>query len=47
MQQLPEQIRVEAQDAAGQVVRHETLVCQEGQNDLMYVRRQTGLGSSW
>jgi len=34
MQQLPEQIRVEVQDAAGQVVRHETLVRQEGQNDI-------------
>ena len=34
MQQLPEQIRVEIQDAVGQVVRHETLVRQEGQNDL-------------
>jgi uncharacterized membrane protein len=34
LQQLPEQIRVEIQDAAGQVVRHETLVRQEGQPDL-------------
>ena len=34
LQQLPEQIRVEIHDAAGQVVRHETLVRQEGQADL-------------
>ena len=34
MQQLPEQIRVEVQDQAGQVVRHETLIRQEGQSDL-------------
>jgi uncharacterized membrane protein len=32
--QLPEQIRVDIQDAAGQVVRQENLVKQEGQNDL-------------
>jgi uncharacterized membrane protein len=34
LQQLPEQIRVEIQDQAGQVVRHETLVRQEGQPEL-------------
>ena len=34
LQQLPEQIRVEIHDAAGQAVRHETLVRQEGQPDL-------------
>jgi uncharacterized membrane protein len=34
IQQLPEQIRVEVQDAGGQVVRHETLVRQEGQPEL-------------
>jgi uncharacterized membrane protein len=34
LQQLPEQIRVEVLDAAGQVIRHETLVRQEGQADL-------------
>ncbi len=34
IQQLPEQIRVEVQDAAGQVTRHETLMRQEGQPDL-------------
>jgi uncharacterized membrane protein len=37
LQQLPEQIRVEVLDAAGQVVRHETLVRQEGQPDLYAV----------
>ena len=37
LQQLPEQIRVEVLDAAGQVVRHETLVRQEGQSDLYAV----------
>jgi uncharacterized membrane protein len=34
LQQLPEQIRVEVTDGAGQVVRHETLLRQEGQPDL-------------
>jgi uncharacterized membrane protein len=34
MQQLPEQIRVEVQDAAGQVIRHESLTRQEGQPEL-------------
>src|SRR5688500_15386647 len=37
LQQLPEQIRVEVLDAAGQVIRHETLVRQEGQPDLYAV----------
>jgi uncharacterized membrane protein len=37
LQQLPEQIRVEILDAAGQVIRHETLVRQEGQPDLYAV----------
>ena len=37
LQQLPEQIRVEVLDAAGQVIRHETLVRQEGQPDLYSV----------
>ncbi len=34
LQQLPEQLRVEIRDAAGQPVRFENLVRQEGQNDL-------------
>ena len=33
LQQLPEQLRVEILDAQGQVVRHETLMRQEGQPD--------------
>jgi len=34
LQQLPEQLRVEIQDAAGQVIRQESLVRQEGQPEL-------------
>lgn len=34
LQQLPDQIRVEIDDANGQVVRHETLMRQDGQPDL-------------
>ena len=34
LQQLPDQIRVEVDDAQGQVVRHETLMRQDGQPDL-------------
>ncbi len=34
IQQLPEQLRVEVMDGNGQIVRHETLVRQEGQPEL-------------
>jgi uncharacterized membrane protein len=34
IQQLPEQIRVQLEDAAGQVVSQQTLVRQEGENDV-------------
>src|SRR6185312_1561143 len=34
LQQLPDQIRVEIDDGQGQVVRHETLMRQDGQPDL-------------
>jgi len=34
IQQLPEQIRVEITDANGQIIRHETLIRQEGQPEL-------------
>jgi hypothetical protein len=34
LQQLPEQIRVQVEDEAGQVIRHETLMRQESQTEL-------------
>jgi uncharacterized membrane protein len=34
LQQLPDQIRVEVQDGQGEVVRHETLIKQDGQPEL-------------